>query len=173
MSPFSAQLATAHLWLVPLPPGVAAGLPADRDRAARELRAELSPDWPQPDLLDVLPRQARFGPEEAGWGIWAIVVRDERLVVGDAGFFGPPADDGSIEIGYGIVPSHRRRGYATEAATALIEWALRQPGVQSIVAGCDADNEGSIGTLGRVGFRQTDRRQDKLWWRLRPADRGR
>ena len=39
-----------------------------------------------------------------------------------------------VEVGYAIYPEHEGHGYATEATSALVEWALAQPGVQRVVA---------------------------------------
>jgi RimJ/RimL family protein N-acetyltransferase len=58
----------------------------------------------------------------------------------------------------------RRRGYASEAAAALVTWALEQPGVETIVAACDADNATSILTLDRIGFRRTGGAEGRILW---------
>src|SRR6185437_5423785 len=67
------------------------------------------------------------------FGIWVMIERESGSVVGDIGFIGPPTDGGSIEIGYSVTPARRRRGYATEAARAILDWALRQPEVKVLV----------------------------------------
>lgn len=87
--------ATEPIRLGPLPPTAAAALPAGRHAAAAEIGAELSPDWPQRDLLDLLTRQAEIAGEEAVWGIWLIIDRETNIVVGDIGFHGPPTARGS------------------------------------------------------------------------------
>ena len=104
--------------------------------------------------------------DEAAWSIWLIIDRADTLVVGDVTFLGPPSQEGTVGIAYGVVPSHRRRGYATEAARALIAWAQQQPGVKAIAAACADDNQASIRTLQRLGFRQTGRSGRELRWRL-------
>ena len=131
----------------------------DRTAAAGALGIELDPDWPAPDILDVLPGTEPFGA-------WAIVERETSTVVGDIGFHGPPDADGVVEIGYSIVPGRQRRGYAIEAGAALIEWALGQPGVRGIVAGSAADNAASIATLERLGFERTGEADGEIRWRL-------
>lgn len=73
--------------------------------------------------------------------------------VGGIGFKGQP-DNGSVEIGYGLVPSARGNGYAPEAAQALVALA-RQQGLSLIVADTEADNIASQRTLERAGFTQT------------------
>ena len=124
----------------------------------------LPEEWPLPDLLDVLPVQASSSPEDERYGVWVIVERESSTVVGDIGFFGPPDAAGVLEVGYSIVPDRRRRGYASEAASALVTWALDQPGVEKIVAACDADNAASLLTLDRVGFRQTGEADGHVHW---------
>jgi ribosomal-protein-alanine N-acetyltransferase len=122
-------------------------------------------DWPLPDLLDVLPIQASIPPNGERFGVWVIIERRSTTVIGDIGFFGPPDAAGSLEVGYSVVPDRRRRGYATEAAAALVTWAHDQPGVEAIIAACDADNAASILTLERVGFRRTGEAEGRILWR--------
>jgi len=157
---------TARLRLVPLPQAAAAALPGDRAAAAAALHAALDPAWPQPDLYDVLPRHARAAPADLPWGAWAIVERATASVIGDAGFFGPPAGDGTVEVGYSIVPGRRRLGLATEAVGALVAWARAQPRVTRVVAGCDPGNLASIRTLERLGFARDGAAGGELRWRL-------
>jgi ribosomal-protein-alanine N-acetyltransferase len=40
----------------------------------------------------------------------------------------------AVEIGYGIDPAYRNRGYMTEAVRGLIDWAFRDPRCRSITA---------------------------------------
>ncbi len=164
--PSRGLLLTDRLSLAPLPPAIAAALLESRERAAAELGLALAPDWPQPDLFDLLAHQAEMAPSDAVWRIWLMQERAERLIIGDVGFHGPPSEEGVVEIGYSIAPAYRRRGYATEAAHAIVDWARRQHGVSAVVAGCAQDNEASIRTLRRLGFRETGRDQDELRWRL-------
>jgi ribosomal-protein-alanine N-acetyltransferase len=155
----------------PLPATAAAALPEDRGEASRILAATLPAEWPQADLLDVLPLQAEASAETECFGVWVMIDRDDRTVVGDVGFMGPPDEAGSIEIGYSVIPDRRRRGYATEAARTVVEWALAQSGVRLIVAGCDPHNAASIRTLERLGFQQTGEASGQIRWRNTTATR--
>ena len=89
--------------------------------------------------------------------------RATQTVVGDAGFEGPPTG-GVVEIGYSVTPGRRRRGYASEAARALVGWALAQDGVDTVVAGCAPDNIASVRTLERLGFVRTGLEGDEIRW---------
>lgn len=94
-----------------------------------------------------------------------MIERETGTVVGDIGFVGPPDDGGSVEIGYSVISDRRRRGYAKEAAEAIVEWVLRQPNVRVVVAGCAKDNLPSIRTLVRTGFLQTGEADGQIRWR--------
>jgi ribosomal-protein-alanine N-acetyltransferase len=128
--------------------------------------------WPQPDLLDVLPLQAATSPETECFGVWVMIKRNSRSVIGDIGFMGPPDEAGAIEVGYSVIPEWRRHGYATEAASAIVDWALSQPSVQLIVAGCSSDNAASVRTLERLGFQRTGEANSQIRWRYdnRPTE---
>ena len=85
------------------------------DRLSPEDRAQVSPDW--------LARMRISSPTPWTHG-FAIVERASGSGVGSCGFKGPPDADGMVEIAYGIDVEHRGRGYAKEAAAALVAFAL-------------------------------------------------
>jgi RimJ/RimL family protein N-acetyltransferase len=86
------------------------------------------------------------------FGAYCIVRERDRLTIGDALFHGPPDDRGTVDIGYGLVPAVRGRGYATMAVVAMLEWAFTQPGVARVTANTTDDNTGSVGVMGRAGM---------------------
>jgi RimJ/RimL family protein N-acetyltransferase len=77
---------------------------------------------------------------------------EERTLIGTAGYKGPPTEDGTVEVGYGIVTDHRRRGYASEAMRALVARAFRLPGVRRVIAETLPELTPSIGVLRKGGF---------------------
>lgn len=159
---------TARRATEPHPPRPECGshAPDDRALATHVIGAQLAADWPARDLLDVLPMQATPLPESARFAVWVIIERETNTVVGDIGFFGPPGADRTVEVGDSVVPDRRRRGYATEAAHTLLAWALDQPGMSTVVAGCDRTNLRSVRTLERLGFVRVEPVGDQLRWRL-------
>ena len=160
------RLDSPRLVLRVLPPRAAATLVTDRAEAEAAIGSALDPAWPLPDLLDILPAHATALDDDLPFGVWLIVERASDTVVGDIGFHGPPDPEGTVEIGYSIVPSRRNRGYATEAAQTLISWARRHPRVRCIVAGSAAANAASIRTLERLGFTRDGERDGELRWTL-------
>lgn len=160
------RLRTDRLELMPLPVATAAALPSQRKEVGRNLGVHLPAEWPDPNLLGVLRRHASAPPEAGCFGVWVMIERETDTVVGDIGFHGPPDEDGAVEVGYSVVASRRHRGYASEAASALVAWARAQPTVSHVVAGCDPENKASIATLERVGFRRTGEANGEIRWRL-------
>lgn len=67
------------------------------------------------------------------------------------------------EIGYIFHPDAAGRGYATEAAAALLDFGFRDCGFHRLFARLDPENRGSVGVVERLGlrreahFRQNDR----------------
>lgn len=60
--------------------------------------------------------------------------------------------DQDVEVGFGIAVAHQRRGFASEAVSAMCTWALQSFDLPRIVGVCDAENPASSRTLVRSGF---------------------
>jgi len=80
-----------------------------------------------------------------------LVHRSSGNIVGFCSFKGPPAD-GVVEIAYGIAPEEQGKGYATEAAQALVAFARTFPEVKVIRAHTLADGAASKRVLEKCGF---------------------
>ena len=142
----------------------------------RSERLFLRPAWPE-DWQEILGRIADegivcnlarapwpYGPRDAQ--DFAAKGQDRRLphflvtlpatgeVIGSVGL--AAQDDGEVELGYWIARSHWGRGYAPEAARAVLRLA-RTIGHRRIVAGHFVDNPTSGRVLAKIGFRPTGR----------------
>ncbi len=106
-------------------------------------------DWPHADTADAL-RPLADHPEHTGPGTFLVAVGG--VVVGECGWFGPPDAEGVVDLGYGLAPSARGRGIATEAVALLLAWA-RQQGALQARAEVLPGNEGSLRLLSRLAFR--------------------
>ena len=163
------EITTARLKLIPCSAEVAQAALDDRASLEKRLGARVPADWPAPDLRDFLPVYAKLVDTEAmlrGWGIWLILLPAERSLIGDIGFKGPPDGYGVVEIGYSVLPAYQRRGYAGEAARALVRWAFAQPGVRRVIAECHEDNVASIRVLEKLGMRRIGQDRDMLKWQV-------
>ncbi|MBC8452857.1 MAG: GNAT family N-acetyltransferase [Chloroflexi bacterium] len=59
---------------------------------------------------------------------------------------------GSVEFGYGIANAYQGQGFATEATSAALDWAISIFGASSIFATTDALNHASIRVLEKLGL---------------------
>ncbi|MFB6550357.1 GNAT family N-acetyltransferase [Streptomyces sp. NPDC056405] len=91
-------------------------------------------------------------PGQARWMARQAVVGDEGLVVGHAGFHGPPDEAGMVEIGYSIDPRFRRRGYARSTLIELLRRAAAEPTVATVRATIGPNNVASLATISGFGF---------------------
>ena len=118
-------------------------------RAAAGLREFFVSDEVSPQWLDKLRRAS--GPDPWVFG-FAVIHREDQCVIGGASFKGPPDDDGVVEIAYGIVPAYEGQGYATEAASALVTFAVERVDVRMIRAHTMPDGSASMRVLVKTGF---------------------
>lgn len=137
--------------------------------------------WPDEDGMDHLERWRGLAEVDGGSSPWRAraAVDADGVFVGHAGFHGPPVpigdalddptyeglvepcDGGAVEIGYTILAVKRGRGYATEAAAGLVEWASGTGEVGVVIACVRPDNIASLKVIERVGgFREIGRCQD-------------
>ncbi|HYY12510.1 MAG TPA: GNAT family N-acetyltransferase [Kineosporiaceae bacterium] len=129
----------------------------DAEHVAAVLDGRRLPSWahdyPTPGDLEIaeMLRDGLPPAAEAAFGIRHVVERATGELVGGIGFFGPPVD-GRLEIGYGIVPSRQRRGYATEAVLAMLAFAATLPGVTSVSGDAEPANVASVRVLQKSGM---------------------
>lgn len=139
--------------------------------AADGLHAFFTSDDVSPKWLAAL--RAASSPDPWRHGFF-VVDRERACVIGSAGFKGPPDSTGMVEIAYGIVPSAEGRGYATEAAAALVGFAGANPEVRLVRAHTLPTANASTRVLAKCGFQNTgtvvDPEDGEVWrWERRPA----
>jgi [ribosomal protein S5]-alanine N-acetyltransferase len=123
-------------------------------------RAEVSPAW-----LALLDGSSPADPWIHGF---VMVHRATESVVGKCGFKGPPGADCAVEIAYGIAPEHQGKGFATEAAAALVSYAFDSGQVRVVRAHTLPELNASTRVLAKCGFRKIGEvidPDDGLVWR--------
>ena len=123
---------------------------------------QFPPEWPG-DAVALLPTwKERMEADEAFQMLGGTMIdRAGRVAVGQITLEPDPNDPGTVELGYGVNPPMWGRGYATEAARALVSWARKLPWLRRIISACAADNLPSIRVLEKAGFTRTGERNDE------------
>jgi ribosomal-protein-alanine N-acetyltransferase len=130
--------------------------------------AALLAHWTAPDVRRFLFDGAVLFPAEvteaieastrsfaaAGYGLWLIRERGGASLAGTAGL--RPLEDIGLEILYSLDPGSWGKGYATEAARAVIEHALGPLGVPEVLAEVDEGNTASVAVIERLGMTPFD-----------------
>jgi RimJ/RimL family protein N-acetyltransferase len=153
---------TVHL--VPLNVGVMrALLSGDLAGASAEAGVQLT-DYFTGDasiwLWRVRAEQIQRDPASADWLARAAVDDESGLVIGHAGYHGPPDETGMVEVGYSVDPRFRRRGHGREMLAALLRRAKAEPRVQTVRASISPDNVASLATVAKFGFVQVGEQWD-------------
>lgn len=123
-------------------------------------KKELSADW-----LERLRTSTSADPWIHGF---SMVHRESETVVGACGFKAPPSADGFVEIAYGVAREYQGKGYATEAAQALTNYAFASGKVRVVLAHTRPEPNASTRVLTKCGFRRIGEvidPEDGLVWR--------
>lgn len=95
--------------------------------------------------------------EEERFGLWSIEINSESEVIGFVGlwyFF----EEEQPQLLYALLPKATKKGYATEAATKIIEYCFDELGYEYLVASCDRPNIESQKVAQRLGMRKMEER---------------
>ena len=107
----------------------------------------------QAELQNWLTRQQQRYHQN--FGIWGVCRKDNDALIGQAGVTFQRFGKRMLwEIGYGIIPSQRKKGYAKEAAAACVQFAFsirKEPVVYAVIA---SDNFPSLSVAKAIGMTQ-------------------
>lgn len=84
-------------------------------------------------------------------GMWAVTEKSNDSLIGICGFM-PLEGDNKYEIGYRIHPKFQGKGYATEAAIAIKDYAIKMQ-INDFVAFIEEENKASIRVAEKIGMR--------------------
>ena len=147
-------IVTERLLLRPYGDGDFDGLYAieSSDEVARWLYNGARNEAETRDLLARKIRGAAFAAE-GDWLSTAVTLRDGGALVGDVALQWVSELHRCGEIGFTFNPEHQGRGYATEAARALLPFAFETMGWHRLVGRTEARNTGSARVLEKLGMR--------------------
>ena len=98
-----------------------------------------------------------------------ITLPDQPGLIGNCGIRRKPDNEWEADIGYELAPEYWGRGYATEAARALVQFGFNELGLDRISTWSISDNRASANVLEKVGLRQEGRLRSNeyfkgRWW---------
>ncbi len=130
------------------------------------LQYQVADQWPNQDYAEILPYKASAFEKDPSKSKWSFIVihKEDQKLIGEIGGKGGPDENGTVEIGYGIVEEYRNKGYATEMVNGLVNWLNTHPEVNKIIADCLIENLPSIKVLEKSGFLQTHKDDELIYW---------
>jgi RimJ/RimL family protein N-acetyltransferase len=120
------------------------------------------------ELIDQFSCLALENQESRVWfRLWDIVLLKSNKRIGGALFKGGPNGNDEVEIGYGIDDEFQGQGYATEAIQCIVQWAVKQEGVISVIAETEKENIASGKVLQHIGMSRYSETETDYWWRYK------
>lgn len=101
-----------------------------------------------------------------------LMVDGRARVIGDIYFTITKAENSGGEIGWTIHPDFHGKGYASEAASAVLDYVFREGQLHRVTAELDPRNDASIALCRRLGMREEAYFVEDLWFRGSWADTG-
>lgn len=159
---------TEDVELRPLDPWRAEEFLAHLDRAREHIRPWVSPSFVAtnlPSARAVLQRYAdRWATDSGGiWGLWW-----RGSLVGGVMFVSFDVTLGVCEVGCWLEPAAQGRGMIAPAIRRIVDWAVRERGIQRVEWRTNAANTRSIALARRLGLRH-----DGTLRQVYPSPRGR
>ncbi len=108
--------------------------------------------WPRHQSLDDATAYLKYAADAVSSGRemqWAFARRNDDALVGTGGV---RLQGHRVELGYVIARAHWGRGYATEAATRIVGWAMENSTIVRVWAYCHVDNAASARVLAKTGM---------------------
>jgi RimJ/RimL family protein N-acetyltransferase len=104
------------------------------------------------DVLEFFRDTLLADPTIGPWFFRWVIDHQIGKLVGSAGFGDHPDADGVVLIGYSVYPEFEGQGYATEAAQALVQWAMQDERVAAVRATILPGNTGSRRVAEKAGL---------------------
>lgn len=90
--------------------------------------------------------------EEHGFGLYLVQLKQTGASIGICGLLKRETLS-DVDIGFAFLPAYWSRGYALEAAEAVMKYGKEKFGLQRIVAITSLENESSIKLLEKLGMK--------------------
>jgi RimJ/RimL family protein N-acetyltransferase len=115
--------------------------------------------WSRPPLANLEEAQAFLDEIHGHFAAgdlyqWGVARREDDRIIGTCTLFAITLPHKRAELGFAIARSQWGKGYASEAAGAIVRYAFDAMGLHRLEADVDPRNPASIRTLERLGFQR-------------------
>jgi [ribosomal protein S5]-alanine N-acetyltransferase len=152
------DIVTPRLSLIAMTPEMLLSEQAGDGRLGELIQCDIPANWPpehwEPHVYVFLLNQLAEHPEQLGWPRYVSFGSPDgrRTLIGTLGAFTKADKRSECEIGYGILPQYEGRGFATEAAMALIDYLGADEQLTSVIAHTFPSLAGSIRVMEKCGL---------------------
>ena len=152
------DIVTPRLTLIAITPEMLLSEKNGDGRLGELIQCVIPANWPhkdwEPHVFDFLLNQLAEHPEQLGWPRYVSFAPpgERRTLIGTVGAGMKAGRPVEYEIGWGILPPYEGRGFATEAARALIDYLRGDERIESLIAHTFPSIQGSIRVMEKCGM---------------------
>ena len=152
------DIVTPRLALITVTPETVRSEQAGEKRLGELIGCTIPTNWPltdwEPHVFDFLLRQFDEHPDQIGWCRYVAFPHPDgsRTLIGGVGAFTKAGVLTEAEFGYSVLPQFEGRGFATEAAKAIVDFLRRDERITSVIAHTFPSLPGSIRVMEKCGL---------------------
>ena len=105
------------------------------------------------ETVDFVKRNAEEWNSEGQTNFEFVILLDGKIIGGCDCDLGHSEDRSYATLGWIINKAYRNRGYASEAASAVLDYAFEEIGIDKVYAQCDINNPASLGVMRKIGMK--------------------
>ena len=124
--------------------------------------------YTEPQAREVIEKQKTSEPGVPGqWFTFAVELKEARSLIGHVALSVREEDHRQAEVGFTFSRIYQGKGLASEAATAVLDYAFKSMELHRVIAITDCENERSIALLERLRMRREGHFVENIWFKGR------
>lgn len=167
------MITTKNLQLIEIKPVHINAFQRSKSELSKILKVTVPDSWPHFPEAFSLPADEfdKSSAQTDKWPGYFFVYPKDGVLVGNGGFIVQAEKSSTVEIGYEIATEYWNRGFATEAAKGMIDYAFSNEEILTVIAHTLAEKNASNAVLEKVGmkFKEVleDPEEGKIWrWQI-------
>lgn len=163
------EILTNRLLIIPCSLDLAKSLVFHRKELNKRSPIEFPYYWPSSFVKGFLPyyiESLESNDEENDYGLWLIILYEEKKIIGDILMNGNPSKEGKVELDYHIEDKKLDESIAYEAMDAFIDWLTYQKSVKKVVMECEVQQRPSIRLFNKLGMVCKKKDGSFLMWEI-------